>query len=320
MIMNSGKRLSVQAQMINDLSSVLMKAVAVILCALSVSWLTAAQSEKLSPEQSSLVETERAFARTSVVRGQAEAWVEFFTDDGVIFQPQPVNSKEVMRKRLPTPQPPPATLNWEPVYGDISKGGDLGYNLGPWNLSDNTPQHRPSRHGYFFSVWRRQPDAKWKVEVDFGIGVTTPNDDHKLGGVFHRAPSFTTKTLAAHGAAAERNGLMNLDRDFARLAATSTVLDAYEARSHETIMVLREDTRPISGKNALRTFLTGPDLKLNLNPIKAGFSRLGDLGYSFGSYELSVGSELKEKGYYCEIWKRDETGAWKVVVTNFRPE
>jgi hypothetical protein len=30
---------------------------------------------------------------------------------------------------------------------------------------------------------------------------------------------------------------------------------------------------------ALRIFLTGPDLKLNLNPIKAGFSRLGDLGY-----------------------------------------
>jgi ketosteroid isomerase-like protein len=299
--------------------SMFSKCTAIVACVLLISALAPAQQKKLSKAQTSLVETERAFAKTSVARGQAEAWIEFFSDDGVIFQPQAVNAKEVMRKRLPTAQPLPATLNWEPIYGDVSSGGDLGYNLGPWNLSDNTTQHRPSRHGYFFSVWRKQHDGNWKVEVDFGIGVAAPTEDHKLGGEFRAAPSISSKTSHAKAVGVEAD-LIGLDREFEHRAAASTVLDAYQTRTHPTIMVLRDNTRPRTGKDALETFLKGPELKLALNPNKAGLSRLGDLGYTYGSYELLAGGQLKEKGYYCEMWKRDEKGAWKVVVSSFSPE
>lgn len=155
------------------------------LVALSVLLFAAfAFSQNGSPAESSLVTTERAFARMSVARGQAEAWIEYFAEEGVLFQPQPVNAKEVMRKRLPAPQPPNATLNWVPIYGDVSEGGELGYNIGPWKMIDNTPQNRPPRHGYLLSVWKKQPDGNWKVVADFGVGVTTPTADHALNGTF----------------------------------------------------------------------------------------------------------------------------------------
>lgn len=41
-----------------------------------------------------------------------------------------------------------------------------------------------------------------------------------------------------------------------------------------------------------------------------------DLNYTYGSYELQEGGQTKEKGYYAHIWKRDESGRWRIVVTN----
>jgi hypothetical protein len=72
-----------------------------------------------------------------------------------------------------------------PTSGDVSQAGDLGYNMGPWRLSDNTPQNRPSLYGYFTSVWRRGADGRWRVALDFGTGeVDAPAPEHKLGNPF----------------------------------------------------------------------------------------------------------------------------------------
>lgn len=100
-----------------------------LLAALSFTPAVFAQDGKLSGAQRELVEAERAFARYCVENGIRAAWLEFFTDDGIIFQPGPVNSKEFYRKRPPQTKPLRATLNWEPRYGDVSEAGDLVYNV-----------------------------------------------------------------------------------------------------------------------------------------------------------------------------------------------
>jgi hypothetical protein len=90
------------------------------------------QKIKTSSPLGSLVEAERAFARTSVQKGIRESFLEFFAEDGINFQPHPVKTREAILKRLAPATRPPVVLNWEPAYADISRAGDLGYTTGPY--------------------------------------------------------------------------------------------------------------------------------------------------------------------------------------------
>lgn len=119
----------------------------------------------------SLVQAERAFAKMSVDTTQRQAFLANFADDGVWFDPGPSNTREALRT------PPPAaaaaeaaarTLDWEPVNGDMSASGDLGYTTGPW-VRTVRGADRPPATGWFFSVWKRQGDGPWRVAADFGI-------------------------------------------------------------------------------------------------------------------------------------------------------
>jgi tetratricopeptide (TPR) repeat protein len=63
-------------------------------------------------------------------------------------------------------------FNWAPVYGDIAQAGDLGWNTGPTVIEDASPEKKPTRHGMFFSVWKKQTDGGWRVALD--LGADTP--------------------------------------------------------------------------------------------------------------------------------------------------
>ncbi len=119
------------------------------------SLLALAQATKLAPELASLVEAERAFAQYSVENGQREAFLKFFAEEGVAFNPRPFNSNEYLRPQPPTPKPQPFILNWQPLFADISAAGDMGFTTGPYTV---VAANRPTRHGMYFSVWKKQAD------------------------------------------------------------------------------------------------------------------------------------------------------------------
>jgi ketosteroid isomerase-like protein len=265
---------------------------------------------RVSKAQSELVEAERNFARYSVENGQREAWLAFFADDGIMFQPGPVNAKEVMSKRPATAKPPPVTLNWQPIYGDISRAGDLGYNLGPWKITDQTEQKRPDLYGYFFSVWRQQTSGEWKVVLDLGIRVTAATADHSFQGSFTPAERPKARLFKSGDKLPETMSLTELD-----VAAAKSV-DAYLARIHPEARVLRAGSPPSAGPSAVREFTSGKEVTLVFTPAHGGQSSSDDLGYTFGSYEIREGGRSKEQGYYAHMWKRDESGKWRIVLAN----
>ena len=289
------------------------RTICALLMTLAVALTALSKKDGLPPAVASLAETEREFARYSVAHGQPEAWIEFFADDGVIFQPEPLNAREVMRKRLPTPQPPPATLYWEPYYGDASLAGDLGFNVGPWKLSDNTAQKRPSRHGYFLSVWKRQPDGKWKEVADLGVGVPSPTKDHDFGQPFRRASGGATKPpKTATDLEAGRRMILDTEREFSDATTKGDAADAYLKYLDDGAIVLRDAQAPAVGKDSARTLL--PRGSLSFTPLRADFSSSADFGYAYGSYELKEGARVKEKGYYLRVWRLDARGRWKIAA------
>lgn len=277
---------------------------------------TLVAAQKLPPAMAEMVETERAFARYSIEHGQPEAWIEFFTDEGVVFQPGPVNVKTFMRQFLPTPNPAPNSIDWVPMRGDISAGGDMGYNIGPWKITDHTKKETDA-WGYFFSVWKKQPDGKWRVAVDFGIRVPEANADHDLKVPFKPVTHVRSKTPATLNQDSERAWLGQLDSRFEN-AGDGKLIDAYLAAVDDEATILR--SRAVPGKKEImRSVLTGANTSLKLTPLKADVSDSGDLGYTYGQYELRDNNNPKESGYYAHMWKRNANGDWKIVVSNFKP-
>src|SRR5439155_6164657 len=117
-----------------------------------------------------IVEAERAFARAAAVKGRRDAFLEFLADDGIIFQPGPVNGKQFWQARAPRK----GLLSWEPVFADVSLAGDLSYTTGPYEFLPNGADDKPIAFGQYFTIWKKQTDGSCKIALDRGTGNHQP--------------------------------------------------------------------------------------------------------------------------------------------------
>ena len=263
-----------------------------------------ATQEKRNAAIDSLAASERSFAKTSVEKGIRDSFIEYFAPDGINFQPHPVNTREAFSKR-PSGRAP-VTLNWNPIYSDISQAGDLGFNTGPYTLTEDKTQKLIGK-GFFFSLWKKQADGTWKVVVDCGIQTpeVVPFDTpFKAAAV----AAFKAKTSNTE---AERETLLKADRDFLAAAESVGVKKAYENTLSNEARLYRNNYLPVIGKAEIEKFFGDKNVNLKGAPIKADVSASADFGYTYGSYELR---EAGTKGYYVRTWKRNAQGKWQIVL------
>ncbi len=106
---------------------------------------------------------ERAFAGTMAARDHAafqrflSAETVFFSGSAVLRGPAAVGAawKHYYEGAA-------APFSWEPEQVEVLDSGTLAMTSGPvWN-----PAHQ--RIGTFHSVWRREPDGKWRIVFDKG--------------------------------------------------------------------------------------------------------------------------------------------------------
>jgi hypothetical protein len=61
-----------------------------------------------------------------------------------------------------------------------------------------------------------------------------------------------------------------------------------------------------------------PGFSLQFSPTKADVGASGDIGYTTGTYEMSMsdgaGNAMPEKGKYVAVWKKQPDGQWKAVA------
>jgi ketosteroid isomerase-like protein len=287
----------------------LLSGVILILFVLTFPALT--QEKDLPPAQAELVNAERAFAKLAVERGVRESFIAYFADDGVGFAPHPHNVKERFSNSQAQAARPSFTLNWAPIYGDIAQAGDLGWNTGPTVVEDTSPEKKPTRHGMFFSVWKKQSTGGWLVALD--LGADTPTAVAPLNAPFKTSYRASSKRPTA-GVSVEEEiaGLLKVEREFLAVAKASDLGQAYKSHLSDDARIHRPGVMPVVGKDALRDWLAKQTMTHSGEPIKADVSRSGDLGYAYGSYES--GGAKPEKGYYARVWKRDGKGQWRIVM------
>jgi ketosteroid isomerase-like protein len=281
-----------------------------IIC--SLFGITGAQDQKQASDLKSMVDTERAFARMSEEKGTREAFAAFIADDGILFRPGPVLGKKWMQENpVPASKTRPL-LAWQPIFAFVSSAGDLGYTTGPWQYKKDIKDAQPSAFGNFMTVWKKQTDGSWKFALDLGVGNPEPKSPVPMwqpdkGQVGAEISTKVDKELA-------RSGLLDAERKFSKVSAELGARESFLLYAAKDVRLFRNDHFPFVGKMAAADALTPLTAEWTWTPSFAGVSISGDLGYTYGAYELvEKAGAISERGNYARVWKK-VLGDWKLVI------
>jgi ketosteroid isomerase-like protein len=257
-----------------------------------------------------VVEAEVAFARTSGEKGTKEAFLAFLAEDSVLFRPQPVSGRKFLLDRPPAP----GKLSWRPIFADVSSAGDLGYSTGPYEYRKDAADAVPASYGNYFTIWKKQPDGEWKVLTDYGTSNPAPTKKLPDFDVGRAKPSEASKAPANPEKTAAT--LIELDR---QLSSISAIQGEAALREHiaDDARFLRPERQPAVGASELRALLVAGPGAWTWEPLKSGASISGDLGYTYGTFELQTGGQGDhsiQRGYYLRVYKNQPKTGWKIVV------
>jgi ketosteroid isomerase-like protein len=298
---------------------------------------------EMPPALRAMVEADRAFAQASVSKGTREAFLEFLADDSLLFRPGPVPGKMFQRNR----PSPPGKLVWAPNFADVAASADLGYTVGPYEFRKGEMTETPSSYGHTLSVWRRQRDGQWKVEVNLGVShdkfttavadvkdvqpapaaaaapASKPHDTPKAASATHpnekgvpaKQPSEPPAAAVSPAKQAEE-AMKELDRAFAKTVTEQGAVKAFQATASDGIRVYRNDAFPSIGKASVEK-LPAQTLGSGWQPAHARVSASGDLAYTTGMVSMgadAVPGSQAQPHYYVRIWRPDKSGAWKLEL------
>jgi ketosteroid isomerase-like protein len=119
--------------------------------------------------------------------------------------------------------------------------------------------------------------------------------------------------------AAWRNEIIKTDKEFSALSSKVGMKKAFIEFIDDDGVLLRPDHPPIVGASAIEFLSEQNDSSYTLTwePATASVAASGDLGYSYGIYNLQLQDTLLH-GTYVSIWKKKE-GKWKFVLDTGNP-
>jgi ketosteroid isomerase-like protein len=117
-----------------------------------------------------LIEADCAFAALAADSGLGFAFGFYAADSATMLRDgsHPIVGKEVIKDLYSRPLK--GILTWQPYFADIGHSGDMGYTLGnsQYTIKDSTGAVQVY-HGYYVTIWKKQPDGSWKYVFDTGV-------------------------------------------------------------------------------------------------------------------------------------------------------
>ena len=255
----------------------------------------------------SLADAETAFAKMATEKGTRAAFLAYLADEGVIFEPGPANGKKTWEKRASSE----SLLTWEPNFVAVSRSGDFGYTIGPWEFKQDRKDTEPKAFGQFLSIWKKQKDGAWKVVLD--AGVETPKPVGKPSDAQPQAtPMPNQAKIEKIDLDAARNDVRKVERRFAEASAADTG-GAIIAFASDDIRVQREGVFPALAEDGAQLMLNSDHGKTAFRPAAGDISPGGDLAYEYGEYGTKRG-DSSERGHFVIIWKKNVRGTWRLAV------
>ena len=268
--------------------------------------LRAQSGDAIPPALAAMADAERAFSKRASDATPREAFIEFFADESVSFQPDAGPARERLRKQPPPPPGRPA-FQWEPRTGDVAASGDLGWLTGPVKF----PQPDGSiRHGCYFSVWKKQADGGFRVILDIGI---QPPGEVAFAPGFARAPSRATGQPAPTRTGAEQS-LIEADKALSAAIASDGAAAAFRAVMHPGARLHRNGFQPMTSRDEAATWLAAQVKGMTSEPLKSETGASGDLGYTWGKATVTGTDGKPADGYYVRLWTVGPGNRWQLVA------
>lgn len=114
--------------------------------------------------------------------------------------------------------------------------------------------------------------------------------------------------------------LMNADISFSDLSRQIGMKKAFLQYIDNEGILLRPGHSPIVGADAIDfiSVLSDTAYTLSWEPMHAEIAKSGDLGYTYGTYQLKL-KDTTLNGTYVNIWKKENDGEWKFVLNSNNP-
>ena len=130
-----------------------------------------------NPGEILLFVLEASFAKDVKERG-GTAFADWFAEDGVMLGngAAPVIGRIAIARAVHW-SPDVYQLTWTPTDARMSPSGDMGYTWGHYEGRTINKSGSPLvSTGRYITVWRKQPDGKWKVVLDAGANEPAITD------------------------------------------------------------------------------------------------------------------------------------------------
>ena len=260
-----------------------------------------AQSASQKEALKKMIETEKAFAQTSLDKGSRNAFLAFLAKDAIVFDKGNATNGLEYWQKLDYKH----LLTWQPNFAEIAVSEEMGYTLGDFQVHNLSAEDKPSAYGSFFTLWKKQTDGNWKVALDFGVNhlaITTVS-----AALRESYATFKPYELKNTMVLAERMVFMN---DFFYWKNAKTSLNPFEPHLSQDIKLYRNNLMPIVGREAVKNYLKKTyDKAIVYTGLEAIASQAGDLVCVYG-----VISGKGKTGEYVRIWKQESKDVWKIVV------
>jgi ketosteroid isomerase-like protein len=253
-----------------------------------------------------VVAAEESFAAQAAQAGTKAAFLAHSAPNAQVVEAGKfVNAQEVWAAR---PNQSSSRLTWYPVLADVAQSGDVGYTTGPWMSFKND---QPQAAGEYVTVWRKQPDGKWKFAVDMGI--------ERIGVAPGKSANVLQPHLLAAAATpstAPSNILLDVDRKFiaAEVLQPGATYQQYlsaEARLYRPGLSMMQGSAASANMKTMKG-------RYFFGPTGAYLGAAGDLGYVVGTVRYPAeGKTPEENGTYLRIWRREAVAGWRIVLEIF---
>lgn len=160
-------------------------------------------------------------------------------------------------------------------------------------------------------MWRKQSDGTWRVFIDVGVNSPDPVAFAPGFAPFEFGPAYRGTDPNAAATLAEADRMVN-----ARTADQGSA-NAYRAALAPAARLHRNGVVSIAGREAAAEWLARHAPAIALQTGKADAAKSGDLGYSYGTYEMN--EPAVESGAYLRVWQRDAGGTWWIVADVTQP-
>jgi ketosteroid isomerase-like protein len=197
---------------------------------------------------------------------------------------------------------------WEPRTGDVAASGELGWLTGPGTFINHESADKAPRYSNYLSIWRKEPDGRWRVFIDLGTRLTEPATFAPGFTRFH----FERRYGGKPGKAEATLRLIEADRAFNARIKSEGAPSAYQRVLAPGARVHRQGVGALVG-GAAKTWFELEATGLTAVAETGESAESGDLGYTYGKYQLSG----QKPATYLRIWSREAEGTWRVVVDVF---